>query len=301
MIEISDVFQLLADGMRDATDRAGFALWYPQDADRKALPLTQERDATILTYSGENGTLRVEFGGNSVGLYYTETAADTAKKGDFTRLSLSLLETEAADARDVRYIAGEFSETLDAKFAGGKKPQSGKKAPASVSKAAVRSGAFYDMPSLGNRFTAIYPETRTAFKDNVDTYGEFLAEDFFQNHGNAVVHGIIRENNPQKMRKLFNLLNEMYENGVNDVQSLIVVTILAEQMDEAMLANCVDYMSDELCVNVIRVQKRLHSSGGKSARMRLENPPPYKPKKIKKPGMLSTLLGGGNGSGMPGM
>ena len=298
MIEISEALKALADGMQDAAKRAGFVLWYPQGVDRGALPLTEERDTTYLTYSGENGTLRVEFGGNSVGLYYSETAADAAKKGDFTRLSLSLLEPEQADERDVRYIAEEFSETLDSKFAGGKKPQTNKKLPNAVSKAAVRNGAFYDLPSLGNRFTAIYPETRAAFKENIDAYGEFLAEDFFLHHGNKIVHGIIRENNPQKMRKLFNLLNEMYENGVNDVQSLIVVTILAEGLDEQMLANCLDYMSDELCVNVIRVNKRLHSSGGKSARMRLENPPRYKPKKERKNNMFSSLMGGG---GMPGM
>ena len=298
MIEILDAMQTLSDGVRDAAKRAGFALWYPQDADKKSLPLVEERDTKFVTYAGDNGTLRIEFGGNSVGLYYSETAADVAKKGDFTRLSLSLLEPEQADERDVRYIAEEFSETLDGKFAGGKKPQTNKRVPNAVSKAAVRNGAFYDLPSLGNRFTAIYPELREAFKENVDTYGEFLAEDFFLNHGNRVVHDIIRENNPQKMRKLFNLLNEMYENGVNDVQSLIVVTILAERADEQMIANCVDYMSDELCVNVIRVNKRLASSAGKTARLRLENPPRYKPKKERKNSLLSSLMGGG---GMPGM
>ena len=299
MIEILDAMQTLSDGIQDAAKRAGFTLWYPQGADKKFLPLVEERDTKYVTYAGDNGALRIEFGGNSVGLYYSENAADTAQKGDFTRLSLSLLEPEQADERDVRYIAEEFSETLDGKFAGGKKPQTSKKIPNAVSKAAVRNGAFYDLPSLGNRFTAIYPELREAFKENVDTYGEFLADDFFLNHGNKVVHAVIRENNPQKMRKLFNLLNEMYDNGVNDVQSLIVVTILAEQSDEQMIANCVDYMSDELCVNVIRVNKLLSSSAGRTQRMRLENPPRYKPKKERKSSnLLSSLMGGG---GMPGM
>ena len=194
----------------------------------------------------------------------------------------------------------------EAKFSTAKKSQGGsKKLPASVSKTAVRNGAFYDLASFGSRFTAIYPELRAAFKANVDTYGEFLAEDFFRNAGgNALVYDIIRQNDSTKMKKLFNLLNEMYDNGVNDVQSLIAVTILGEPLqDEKMLANCVDYMNDELCVNVIRVNKYLHSSAGKSAAMRLQNPPRYKPKKAKKPNLLSSLLGGGGslpGSGCPG-
>ena len=300
MIEILDAMQTLSDGIQDAAKRAGFTLWYPQGADKKFLPLVEERDTKYVTYAGDNGALRIEFGGNSVGLYYSENAADTAQKGDFTRLSLSLLEPEQADERDVRYIAEEFSETLDGKFAGGKKPQTSKKIPNAVSKAAVRNGAFYDLPSLGNRFTAIYPELREAFKENVDTYGEFLADDFFVQYGTPLVLDIIRENDPAKMKKLFNLLNDMYENGVNDVQSLIVVTILGSMNnDENLIANCVDYMGEEMCVNVIRVNKLLASSAGKSARMRLENPPRYKPKKAKRPGLLSGLMGGGGQT--PGM
>ena len=92
---------------------------------------------------------------------------------------------------------------------------------------------------------------------------------------------------------LFNLLNEIYDNGVNDVQSLIAVSILGEMHnDETLLSNCVDYMSDELCVNVIRINKYLASSAGRSARIRLENPPRYKPKKAKKNSLLSSLMGG---------
>ena len=106
-----------------------------------------------------------------------------AQKGDYTRLSLNLLETAEAQARDVRSIAEEFNETLQSKFAKGQKSKTNKKLPNSVSKAAVRNGAFYDLPSFGNRFTAVYPEYRAAFKENIDTYGEFLAEDFFKKYG----------------------------------------------------------------------------------------------------------------------
>lgn len=298
MIEISEALQTLNDSLQDALKDAGFSPYYPPDTSRKELPVVTERDTQYVSYVADGSTLRVECAGNTIGLYYAEAAPDAVQKGDFTRLSLSLFEPETADARDVRYVAEEFSETLTAKFAGGKKPQT-KKMPNAVSKTAVRNGAFYDLPSFGNRFTAIYPELRAAFKANIDTYDEFLAEDFFMHHGAPLVLEIIREGDPTKMKKLFNLLNEMYDNGVNDVQSLIVVTILGSMKnDETLIARCVDYMSDELCVNVIRVNKYLASSAGKSARMRLENPPRYKPKKGKKPNFLSNLMGGGAGTGM---
>ena len=300
MIEISDALQMLNDALQDALKKAGFSLYYPQDAARNALPVVTERDTQYVSYKGDGCTLRVEFAGNAVGLYYADSEPDTAQKGDFTLLTQSLFMPQEAEVRDVQYITEDFSDTLSAKFTGGRKPQT-KKKPNAVSKTDVRNGAFYDLPSCGNRFTAIYPELRSAFMDNINTYDEFLADEFFTQYGTPLVLDIIRGNDPVKMKKLFNLLNEMYDNGVNDVQSLIVVTILGSmQNDETMIANCVDYMSDELCVNVIRVNKYLASGAGKTARMRLDNPPRYKPKKAKRQGLLAGLMGGGQGPGLQG-
>ena len=299
MIDITEALQALTTQLQEPLSRAGFSLYYPDGADRRTLPVSEESGTQYVSFAGDGATLRIEFSGNTLGLYHAETTPDVAQKGDMTRLSLSLFEPETADVRDVKYIADEFAETLDTKFSAAKKPQSSKKLPSAVSKTAVRNGAFYDVASFGSRFTAMYPETREAFRINVETYGEFLPEDFFRKTGNAVVMDVIRQNDPTKMKRLFNLLNDMYENGVNDVQSLIVVTLLAEPItDEKLLANCVDYMNDELCVNVIRVNKLLQSSSGKNARMRLENPPRYKPKREKKNNFLSSLLGGGGGPGL---
>lgn len=298
MIEITEVLQILSDTLKSDIKKAGFSMYFPEGSDPALLPVVEERGTYYLSFAGENSVLRIEYAGNTVGLYYAESAVDVAQKGDLTRLALTLLEADTAEVSDVKYVAEEFSETLQTKFAAGKKPQT-KKLPNAVSKTAVRNGAFYDLASFGNRLTAIYPELRPAFKENVDTYGEFLAEDFFKKHGNEVILSVIRQNDPQKMKKLFNLLNDIYENGINDVQSLIVVTILgAMNNDETLISNCVDYMDDELCVNVIRVNKFLASPAGKSAKMRLENPPRYKPKKAKKTNFLANMMGG---AGTPGL
>ena len=248
MIEISEALQLLVNDLRDTVKAAGFALYYPQDADRHALPIVTERDTQYLSYKGENGTLRIEFANNTVGLYYAESEPDVAQKGDFTRFSLNLLELSEAEARDVHSVASEFIETLEGKFAGGKKPKTNKKLPQSVSKTAVRNGAFYDAASFGSRFVAIYQELRPEFKANIDTYGEFLPEEFFREHGNEVVLSIIRENDSTKMRKLFNLLNEIYDNGINDVQSLIVVTILGAMENDETLNIFIERTSPHHCL-----------------------------------------------------
>ena len=163
------------------------------------------------------------------------------------------------------------------------------KLPTPVSKAAAKSGeACYDANTFANRLSVIYPELRDEYRKNIETYGEFLPEDFFKNHAAPVVIKVIKENNPQKMRKLFNLLNEIYDDGTNEIQSIIAVTVLGElNNDQDLLANCVDYMSADMISPVVQVNKYLAKS--KSARMRLENPPKYKPKKAKKKNMFSTL------------
>ena len=108
---------------------------------------------------------------------------------------------------------------------------------------------------------------------------------------------IIEKGDKTQLNRLFGLFNDVYENGVNDVQSLICVTILGA-LDEVLLARCADYMSADLAPVAIRVNRYLASGAGKSARMRLENPPLYKPKKQKKQGLLSQMMGGGGGGGL---
>ena len=227
---------------------------------------------------------------------------------DYDQLALSLLELGRADEKDCKYIAGEFAEALEKQLVV-KKPGAAaaaiRKPPKSVSKKALRNGdVYYDGLSFANSFTGIYPELRTAFKENYDRHGEsFLAEEFFlRQGGNDAVMKTIRSGDKQQMKRLFNLLNEVYENGVNDVQSLIVVTIMGSlENDERLLASCVDYMSTDLAPVVIRVNAFLATGAGKKAKKKLENPPLYKPKKDKKPGLFQQIMSAGAGGQMPGM
>ena len=129
------------------------------------------------------------------------------------------------------------------------------------------------------------------YKKNLEEYGEFLAEDFFVNHGNKVVVETIRENNSMNMKKLFKLLNDIYEDGTNDTQSIVAVTILGCSLAENpdLIDNAKEYFSDTMNEPVNEIIKYLRKS--KSARLRLQNPPLYKPKKEKKKGMMASMLG----------
>ncbi|MBQ6467098.1 MAG: hypothetical protein IJJ61_04075 [Clostridia bacterium] len=290
MADIYEILGSIYDGLSAAAGECGLTPVYPEGKAKGELPFKEDSGRIIIEYQGENKAARIEHFNNRIALM------GAAKEGeilpsDYSQLALSLLEAETANEKDVKFIVNDFSDTLAETFGSSAKKQVKSKLPTPVSKAAAKSGAVsYDPNTLANRFTTIYPQLRDEYKANIEKYGQFLPEDFFVNHGNAVLLDTIKRNNPVEMKKLFKLLNEIYEDGTNETQSLICVTMLGSlENDQELLANCVDYMSNDLTSPVINVNKYLWSRDGKGSRMKLENPPVYKPKKKKKNNIMSKL------------
>lgn len=283
---MADIIALLTDvyrGLVPAFTECGFTLAAPDEPISQELPAKNVNGCITIEFVGEDKAAKIEHFNNRISLHGARKEGEIVS-GDFHQLALSLFEEESANAKDVKFVINDFSETLVETFGTKVVKPTKSKLPAPVSKSAAKSGAIsYDPNTLANRFTAIYPELREEYKLNCEKYGEFLAEEFFVNHGNAVVKRVISENDPTKMRQLFKLFNDIYEDGTNETQSLICVTILGSlENNQELLANCVDYMADDMKSPVINVNKYLNSGSGKGAKMRLENPPKYKPKKSKK-------------------
>lgn len=292
---MADIYSILADivgGLNETLKEYGFTAVIPSGVEKGELPAVTDSGRITIEFKGENKALKIEHFNNKISLHGVSKEGEI-NASDYSQLSLSLLDAESADAKDVKYVVNEFSDTLIECFGTKAQKPVKSKLPTPVSKAAAKSGSVsYDPNTLANRFTAIYPELREEYKTNCEKYGQFLAEDFFMNHGTPIVLETIKENNPQKMKKLFNLLNDIYEDGTNETQSLIAVTILgAMNNDQEMLANCVDYMCEDMTGPVINVNKYLASKSGKGAKMRLENPPKYKPAKAKKKSSIMSNLG----------
>ena len=289
MSYLKDNLQTILDGVTEVLDKFGFA--------EIAEARKEEADCVSTVFAGEKGALRFEYDGKIIAMYQGENEDSTTKK-----IAASLMD-ENVDIKDVRYIINEFSDTLQSKFAAQKsvyKKNTNKAAAQTVSKNAVKNGSSYDANTLASKLCLVFPELRPYYKDNLEKYGEFLGEEFFESYGTAKVITAIKENNPQTMKKLFQILNEIYEDGTNDTQSLIAVTILGKlDNDQILLARCVDYMSETMAPPVIEVNKFLASSAGKKAKKRLANPPAYKPKKQKKPGMFAQAMA--QNGGMPPM
>ncbi len=290
---INENFRSVLDGIGQELANLGFSAYKNEGGDF----ITEAEGKITARYTGEKGALAVSYEDGKVILFSGENPE--APEEAPNKLSTSLLD-ENADSRDVKYVVNELNDTLHGKFAkktAAPKKSVQQKAAQTVSKAAVKQGSFYDPNTLASRLCLVFPELRPYYKDNIARYGEFLAEKFFDDYGTEKVIGAIKANDPQTMKKLFQVLNEIYEDGTSEVQDVIAVTVLgALNNDQILLARCVDYMSTTMAPPVIEVNKLLAKS--KKARKLLENPPAYKPKKEKKPGMFAQAMAQ-SGGGMP--
>lgn len=278
MADIRENVLSVLDGMSEVLNKNGFS------------SVNTQQD-NVFAFESSKGTLRITFDENKIYLFTADGSFEDTPEDAYKRIALSLIDSDST-AADIRYISNDFSETVESKF--GTKTAVKKnnyKTPPTISKAAVKGGQSYDASTLASKICQVYPELRQAFRDNANEYGEFLPEEFFTKYANALIIDTIKKNDPQTMKKLFNILNEIYDDGSSEVQDIIAVTILGElNNDTELLATCVDYMNDSMAPVVIAVNKYLASPGGKKARKKMLNPPPYKPKKEKKKGFMASLM-----------
>lgn len=264
----------------------------------KSSDLSAGENDVSAVYSGEKGAIKFKYENEIVSVF----SADTEEELDSAKKLVASLLPEKGDEKDVKYVVNELTDSLNDRF--GKKAAvkktAAKKAQQTVSKNAVKNGSSYDPNTLASKLCLVFPELREPYRQNIEDYGEFMEEKFFTEYGTEKVINAIKQNNPQTMKRLFQILNDIYENGTNDTQSLIAVTILGElNNDKILLARCVDYMSETMAPPVIEVNRFLSTPAGKRAKKKLLDPPAYKPKKKKKPGFLSQMMAGGGGMTPP--
>lgn len=248
-----------------------------------------------MDFTGEKGMARFVFNSDRVHLLFAENGVSTEDDSMFKLDTTYLFVLSEYDMKDLKSLTNEIGDYMSETFLVKKNAAAKIKKPTTVSKANARSGLLaYDPITLASKLAGMFPELKDELNNNVNTYGEFLCEDFFVNHAAPKCMEVIRGSDQQKLKKLFNILGEIYEDGTNEVQSVIAVSVLGGiQNDPELVQKIMPYLTDTMLEPVLAVGKRLSVS--RSARMRLENPPAYKPKKQKKPGLLQQLMSGGTG------
>ena len=206
--------------------------------------------------------------------------------GEFAKISANLLDLDDCDEKSIKSLCSEINDCADEIY-GKKAVKTAKKAPATVSRSAVRAGMSYDANTLANKISLVYPELKGEYKENIEKYDQFLSNEFFTEHANSYILATIKNGDAQTRKKLFKTLTEMS----SETQNLICVTILGEMdNDPEMLEVCRKYIDDDEFFETVKaVNELLHSRTGKKLRAKLENPPKYKPKK-NKGGFMSNML-----------
>lgn len=287
MLDRKEALSLILKGCTDNFTAQGFKINVPENIEKGDDPIFTDGEQLYIEIEKNDLVVRLQSHDNLLDIN------EGSKEGEFKRHESNLLDLETFDERDIKSLCNEINDTIIRSY-GKKSARMAKKAPVPVSKSAAKNGVTaYDANTLANRIATLYPELKDAYKANYETYGEFLGEDFFVNHANKYIMDTIKGNDKQQMKKLFKILSDIYENGSNDVQGLVVVTILGEiNNDKELLEKCREQITDEdFYETLVEVNAYLATAAGKKSRKLLENPPKYKPKKEKKGGMMSALAG----------
>lgn len=275
-MELNEIFRTLDKNLKDINNELGFS--------RSA------SDEKSITFSGEKGIYRLVHDAETNIIQFDCAYEDKGEETQWNTVSRSLFELSVADDRDVKSLSNEIEDELKHLYNARKKVDLDKiKMPKAVSRTKAKNGIIsYDTDSLANRFGTLYPEFKDEIKRNIAEYGEFLPETFFVEHGNAKVLDVIKNGTKAEQKKLFKMLGEVFEDGTNEVQDIIGVTILGEMKnDPQMMAVADTYMTEYMAGPVHEINK-LTAKNNKYTK-KLKNPPAYKPKKNKAFSLQNTL------------
>ena len=274
-MEINEAYRLIEKNLENTVKDLGFS--------------RLKSNGENLTYKGNKGLFRVCHN-DETNILSLECSAESSEESEFKTVSKTLFDLSVVDEKDCRSASNEIADEITSIFASRKKVDIDKiKMPKAVSRSKAKNGTIsYDTDSLANRFGVLYPEFKEAIKQNISDYGEFLPETFFTEIGTPKVIDVIKNGTEAEQKKLFKMLGEVYEDGTNEVQDIIGVTILGEMKnDPQMMAVADKYMTEYMAGPVHEINKITAKNNRWTKK--LKNPPAFKPKK-KKANVLQNAL-----------
>ena len=276
-MELKNAFSIIEKQLTNKNNELGFKR---SSADDKSI-----------VFSGDKGMYRLVYNPDGPILEFDCAYETDESEAKWNTVSKTLFELEAIEERDAKSTANEISDEITSLFAARKKVDLDKiKMPKAVSRTKAKNGAInYDTDSLANRFGVLFPDLKDKIKRNIAAYGEFLPETFFMEYGTPRVLDVLRNGSDAEVKKMFKMLNEVYEDGTNEVQDIIGVTILGEMKgDKELMTRADEYMIEYMAGPVHEINK-LTAKNNRLTK-KLKNPPPFKPKKEKN--MLQNALTG---------
>lgn len=296
MIEINEALSQIYRIVNDFCEKNDLEFRYDKNTMVSSeLPVEVKENKSLMYIDGKSASIVIEYDNEANKIKLLGASEAGVAPEECKQLSLWLLEPNVHDEKDVKSIANDFVETLEENFASSKaKDLSKVKIPGSVSKNQAKSGAAsYDAQTLCNRFVMHYPEYKDDLKQNLLDYDELLAADFSEKFIAPKMLEVLNSGDAKEQKKFFSMLNDVYEDGLNEVQDLIAVVIMSKMDNKAEYLEIADkYMSDYMRPTIHQINKIMASSSGQKYREKMQNPPIYKPKKERQ-SLMMKLMGGG--------
>ncbi len=139
---------------------------------------------------------------------------------DFQEASAFLFEDEE-DVKDARSAGLDFLDTAKIKF--GIKASRFQGANIALPKS---TSSTPDVEALTAKILNVYPEFKDAYKNHVSEYGDFLYIEFYKTFVAPKVREVVDSGNKKQIKKIMDLLSEMFNEGDKMVGDVIVGVIL---------------------------------------------------------------------------
>lgn len=243
---------------------------------------TPEEAVEPIEYEGEYGKVRLEFDGNIINVKCKaegqewKTCAETLfdpSEEDWDEKSTKSVANAICEAVATYYgtdlvFAGKVTKTVNEsnliEMTSGALKKSKKK----------DSGDAYDAVSLATRMENIFPDIKGEMIKNMEKFDQFLPEEYFESTVTPLIVEALRSNDRPVIKKVINTFNNFYNEGENDIQSLIVVSILGMAMskEDGLLENCEKNLDENLRDALVPVITYLKSGAAKKKVASFENP-----------------------------
>ncbi len=151
--------------------------------------------------------------------------------GEFTVLSSWLFEDDQT-AKDAAAVGIDFTDTLRSNL-GLKKTT--RDTTAAVALPTYEKGDAVTVTTLTQKLLAIFPEYKDDYKASVAKYGKFLYQDFFMTRFVPSIKAMLSNKaaNKKPIKKLFDMLAELYVEGDAETVDQIVAIIAAAIYDNS--------------------------------------------------------------------
>ena len=104
-MELNEAFGLIMKGVESTMSDHGFSVVVPSGTEKGAVPVAVKNGSTVLTYTGQKGSAKIEFLEGKISLLCAQSQAAQAVDDDYKKITMTLFNPETADSRDIKYIA----------------------------------------------------------------------------------------------------------------------------------------------------------------------------------------------------